>query len=180
LQVLQNQGRSAPWILKSPAHSFGLEALLAVFPDACIVQTHRAMKQVVPSTCSLFAIMQGIYSDDVDCRRLGPEIARLLGLLQESASADQKRFSTRMYQIHYRDLVADPLGTVRAIYRYFGLELREGMEQGMRNWLAKNPANKHGRHSYDLEQFGLTIQDLERIFVNYPEQFMISNQRVPA
>ena len=29
------------WLLKNPSHVFGIDALLAVFPDACIVQTHR-------------------------------------------------------------------------------------------------------------------------------------------
>jgi hypothetical protein len=180
LQVLQHQGRSAPWVLKSPALSFALGALLSVFPDACIVQTHRDMKQVVPSTCSLFAIMQGIYSDDVDGRRLGPDIARLLGLLQENASADQQRHSSRIFQIHYRQLVADSIGAVQSIYRYFALEPATGMEARMRSWLAHNPAHKHGKHQYDLEQFGLTPQDLERIFANYPEQYAVAPQRVPA
>jgi hypothetical protein len=180
LQVLQHQGRRAPWILKSPALSLGLEALLSIFPDACIVQTHRDMKQVVPSTCSLFAIMRGIYSDDVDCHHLGPDIARLLDLLHESASADRQQSSSRIFQLHYRQLVADPIGIVQAIYRFFGLDPVEGMEARMRSWLSHNPAHKHGKHQYDLEQFGLTTQDLERIFVNYPEQFAVAPQRVSA
>jgi hypothetical protein len=179
LQVLRHQGRRAPWILKSPAHLLGLEALLAAYPDACVVQTHRDMKEVLPSACSLFAIVQGIYSDDVDCQRLGPETARLLrDFLRECDEKDHQSISQRVYPVDYRSLIADPAGTVRAIYAHFGLELQEGMEQRMRDWMARNPAGKHGVHRYDLEQFGLTPAKVEQDFCEYQKRFQTSPQRV--
>jgi hypothetical protein len=170
LQVLQHQGRKAAWILKSPAHSYGLHALLTVFPDACVVQTIRDIKQVIPSACSLFAIMQGIYSDNVDCRLLGPEILQLMGELEQCAREDTSRNPARIYPIEYRTLMSDPIGAVRAIYRYFDLPLEDEMEQRMRDWMARNPANKHGTHQYDLEQFGLTVADIERVFGSSEER----------
>ncbi|MGH7168684.1 MAG: sulfotransferase family protein [Gemmataceae bacterium] len=179
LQVLQHQGRRAPWILKSPAHVFALEALLATYPDACVVQTHRDMKQVLPSACSLFAIMQGLYSDDVNCRRLGPELARLLDeFLRERDDKDRQVNPRRVYPVDYRSLIADPINTVRAIYGHFGLEVEQGMEQRMRDWMARNPAGKHGAHQYDLEQFGLTSQEVDQIFSEYQKRFQASPQRV--
>jgi hypothetical protein len=172
LQVLQHQGRRAPWLLKSPAHSFALEELLALYPDACVVQTHRDMNQVIPSACSLFAIMQSIYSDEVDCRKLGPELARLLGdFLRERADTGWEDHSGRVDHVDYRSLVSDPIGTVRDIYAHFDLDYDDGMEQRMRYWLARNPANKHGVHHYDLEQFGLTESDIKRDFAAYQERF---------
>src|SRR6185437_8499770 len=173
LQVLQYQGRRAPWVLKSPAHFFGLEGLLKVFPDACVVRTHRDMNQVIPSTCSLFAIMQGLYSDEVDCRRLGPEIARSIAMYLDSRAGGGVELEAKhILDIQYRLLVSDPLGAIRNIYNHFGLDLDHGMEQRMRHWLAENPANKHGTHQYDLEQFGLTRPDIDRLFGSYQEQFI--------
>jgi hypothetical protein len=174
LQVLQHQGRRAAWVLKSPVHAFALDALLHVFPDACVVQTHRDMNEVLPSACSLFAIMQGLYSDDVDGRRLGPAVAESLRMhLDSYADKARELDSSRVLDVSYRSLVADPAGTVRSIYHHFGLEMSEAMEQGMTRWLAENPANKHGIHRYDLEQFGLTRQDVERMFGLYQQQFML-------
>jgi hypothetical protein len=170
LQVLQYQGRRAPWVLKSPAHFFGLEALLKVFPDACVVRTHRDMNQVIPSTCSLFAIMQGLYSDDVDCRQLGPRVARSIAMYLDS-QADREGEAKRVINIQYRSLLSDPLAVARKIYSHFGLAVDEEMERRMRQWLAENPANKHGVHQYDLEQFGLTRQDIEGMFGLYQESF---------
>jgi transposase len=160
LQVLLHQGRRAPWILKSPVHSFGLEALLTALPDACVVLTQRDLKQVVPSTCSLFALMQGLYSDRVDRRRLGSEIVKLIGDLQEGIRQAQDASPARIFSIEYRSLVSDPIVTVRTIYRHFDLPLENGTQQRMRDWMARNPKNKHGVHQYDLEQFGLSAQEM--------------------
>jgi hypothetical protein len=172
LQVLQWRQPPRHWVLKSPAHAFGLEALLRLFPDACVIQTHRDMKNVIPSACSLFAITQGLYSDEVDCSRLGRTVAHLLrDHLLKRAAAARETYPTRVFDVSYSALVADPIGTVRDTYRYFGREISEGMERGMRAWLARNPAHKHGVHRYDLEQFGLTPDGIDRDFAAYQERF---------
>src|SRR3546814_12910712 len=46
-------GDGRRWLLKNPSHVFGIDALLAAFPDACIVQRseeRRVGKECV-STC---------------------------------------------------------------------------------------------------------------------------------
>jgi hypothetical protein len=178
LQVLQWRRRPLHWVLKSPAHSFGLDALLTLFPDACVIQTHRDMKKVVPSACSLFAISHGLYSDEVDSRQLGGNIAQLLrGSMLERVASARERHPARVFDVSYPSLVADPIGTVRAIYHYFGLEVPESMEPRMRRWLARNPANKHGVHQYDLAQFGLTPKDIDRDFGAYQERFAAPSLR---
>lgn len=165
LQLLQWQNPHGRWVLKSPAHAFGLQALLEQFPDACIIRTHRDMKQVIPSACSLFAISQGILSDEVDCRRLGPEAVRVFRTHLVEPSERIRGFDpARVFDVHYRSLISDPVGTVRAIHDHFGLEGDERREEAMHRWLARNPANKHGRHRYDLAQFGLTPADVDRQF----------------
>lgn len=171
LQILQWQGPRGRWVLKSPAHAFGLQALVDLFPDACIIRTHRDMNEVIPSACSLFAISHGILSDEVDCRRLGPEVARLFAeYLLDTAQQVRNLQPNRVIDVHYRSLISDPFGTVRAIRTRFGFEGDERWETNARDWLAKNPANKHGKHRYDLEQFGLTGEDLDCLFGPYEAQ----------
>jgi hypothetical protein len=179
LQVLQWGEPGRQWILKSPVHSFGLEALLEQFPDACVIQTHRDLGKVLPSACSLFAVSQGIYSDEVDCRRLGPEVAQLLRthLLEPALKASAENPS-RILDVHFRSLTTDPIGTVREIQRHFGLETEDAMEQRMQQWLTDNPMNKHGVHQYGLEQFGLTSADVDRLFGDYQEQCALAGERV--
>jgi hypothetical protein len=37
----------------------------------------------------------------------------------------------------------------------------------MRNWIASNPQNRHGKHSYTLEEWGFEKKDLEPYFSDY-------------
>jgi hypothetical protein len=50
LQYLQLGCPSRRWVLKSPDHIFALEGLLAVFPDAVFIQTHRDPLEVLKSS----------------------------------------------------------------------------------------------------------------------------------
>ncbi len=140
LQMLQWRRPPCHWVLKSPAHSFGLKALLTLFPDACVVQTHRDLKKVIPSACSLFAISHGLYSDEVDCRRLGRNAADLLQAhLLDHAVEGRAQNPTRLFDVDYSSLLADPLGTVRDIYHYFGREMPESMVRRMCSVVGAEP-----------------------------------------
>ena len=178
LQVLQWHRPAAHWVLKSPVHGWGLDALLRLTPDACVIQTHRDMSRVVPSACSLIAISRGLYSDAVICERLGPEVVQLLSrdLLGPLTKA-RATHPGRVFDVHYEALLRDPVAAVRAIYDYFSLSPDEGMEERMRDWLAGNPANKHGMHSYDLEQFGLSPQEVDKWFDGYQEHSPLSGSQ---
>jgi hypothetical protein len=52
LQHLQS-GMPGQWLLKSPAHLWRLDALVAEYPDALIVQTHRDPLNVISSISAL-------------------------------------------------------------------------------------------------------------------------------
>jgi len=72
--------------------------------------------------------------------------------------------------------MADPLGAAKKIYRYFDIPYSDTMEQGMIRWLQKNPQNKHGRHGYSLEQYGLTRERIRSEFAEYQEQYSIPEE----
>jgi sulfotransferase family protein len=53
LQVLQSRRPTERWILKTPNHLWHLDALIAAYPDARIIWTHRDPGPVVTSLASL-------------------------------------------------------------------------------------------------------------------------------
>jgi hypothetical protein len=168
LQLLSWRCPGDHWILKSPAHLFGLDALLAAFPDACIVLTHRDPRQSIPSLCSLAAAFRGITCRRIDLARLGAEINEAMGTgvdraLAVRAKADPGRF----LDVPYSSMTADPIGTAREVYRHFGYESSPEFEERMRRWLAENPQHKQGVHRYSLDQFGLSAVDIDARFANY-------------
>ena len=173
LQVLQWQrpprGR---WLLKSPAHLFSLGALLAVFPDACVVQLHRDPCQVIPSLCSLFAVYQAIGSNRVRNEQIGQEILTLSaeGLRRSRLARDSAR-PGQILDLNYRDLVGDPIGTLRKISDHFGDEFPDDVRRAAERWIDGNPKNKHGAHRYSLQRFGLDRGTIEQTFQTYCRQY---------
>jgi len=73
LQYLQLSGSQKRWILKSPDHVMGLEALFAVFPDALTIQTHRNPLAVVESSIQLTQVLQRLYARPGDPGQLARE-----------------------------------------------------------------------------------------------------------
>jgi hypothetical protein len=147
---------------------------MTVFPDACIIQTHRDPLKVLPSICSLTAMVRGIYSDRVDLRLVGEHWTNRLanGLeraMQVRSSADPARF----YDVNYDATVQDPIGTVRQIYKYFGYDFAPRVEENINRWITQNPQHKHGIHRYSLKQFGLDPVIVNSRFAGYRERFNI-------
>jgi hypothetical protein len=168
LQLLSWRMPEARWVLKAPAHLYGLDAILAVFPDARIVQTHRDPVRVLPSLCSLASAFRGIVSDRVDLRRLGAEFTEAMARGPERAMAVRATADpAHFFDVAYPSLVADPVGVVREICRHFGDPVGPEFEGRMRRWLAENPQHKHGVHRYSLEQFGLDAATVNDRFAAY-------------
>jgi hypothetical protein len=55
LQLIGLPDAGRRWVLKNPSHLFALDALLEVYPDALVIQTHRAPDVAIASVCSLAA-----------------------------------------------------------------------------------------------------------------------------
>jgi hypothetical protein len=168
LQLLSWKCRGDYWILKAPAYLFSLDALLAVFPDASIVMTHRDPFRVVPSVCSLMAAMRGILTHRLDLRHLGAQAIEAIGVgpdraLETRARSDPARFC----DVTYDRLIATPVETVGEVCRHFGYDFSPEYERRAHRWLAENPQHKHGVHRYRLDDFGLDEASVERYFGRY-------------
>lgn len=168
LQMLQLGFPPKHWVLKSPGHLCRLDALLAAFPDACIVQTHRHPAKAIPSWCSLVATMRGMTSDAIQPQAIGEEWSRRWAELAERVTEVRKTaVSTQFFDVNYHDLIADPIQTVRDIYTYFDHPFTPELEQRMHTWQHNNQQHKHGVHRYSLSQFGLASEQLNRLFAPY-------------
>jgi hypothetical protein len=174
-RLLQWRCPAERWVLKSPAHLFGLDSLLATFPDARIVQRHRDPLKVVASCCSLAAVLRGVTSDHVERHQIGRHFtAKWASGLDRALATRDRVGSGRFCDVHFHEVLANPLGTVRRIYAHFDLPLAAGVEARMRLALAENPRDKHGVHRYTLRQFDLDPAAESRRYAAYRERFHIS------
>jgi hypothetical protein len=180
LQYLQWQCPAELWVLKSPGHLWALDALLAVYPDADIVQTHRDPLTVIASLVSLVTVLRGMASDAADSLEIGAEwSARLAdGLERSMAVRARLPASVRVFDMHFGEFIRDEIGMVRRIYAHFGRTLGGDAEARMRRFLAANPKDKHGAHRYTLAGAGLDVESERRRYAAYQERFAIPSERV--
>jgi len=172
LQLLGAHCRGNHWVFKAPRHLPGLAGLLAVFPEARIVQTHRDPAAVLPSLCSLCEILRGAASDAVDKPAIGAHWhARLKAIFEQANAVRATAAEGQILDIQYADLVADPIATVQHIYAHHGYEFTETFESAMRQWLAANRQHKHGAHRYTLAEYGLSEAQVHEEFSEYTKEF---------
>jgi hypothetical protein len=173
LQMLQSEAPGR-WTLKNPWHPLYLDALTTVYPDAQLVMTHRDPAEVVGSCCSLIRYSRQIFSDDVDLEGIGRTfIETFQVMIQRALAYKQKHGWDSIYDVQYADMMGDPIGTVGKIYDRFGEPFTAEAKAAMAGYMANNPQGKHGKHSYSLEDYGLTKQGVREQFREYIETFKI-------
>ena len=173
LQVLQANA-SGRWTLKNPWHPLYLDALIETYPDAQLVMTHRDPAEVVGSICSLIKHVRAIYSDSVDLKGIGETFMETFEIMIERT----RRFMAAhgddaILHIGYADLTRDPIGTVRSIYERFDEPFTAEAEASMGAYLAENEQGKHGKHAYDLAEYGLSKESVRERFADYIRDFDI-------
>ncbi|MGO9577911.1 MAG: sulfotransferase family protein [Desulfobaccales bacterium] len=175
LQHLQWRCPGQRWVLKAPGHLLALEGLLQVYPDACILMTHRDPLKVLASCASFTEVLRRAFSDRVDkaamARQVAERWAEGAGLAVKYRRAGN--LGQQMFDVQYLELVRDPMSMVRRIYEHFDLGLTKAAETAMQRFLAENPKDKGGVHRYALENFGLNAEAEKRHFQSYLDCFGI-------
>lgn len=172
LQHLSWRWPGRHWVLKAPAHIFSLDALLTAFPDACIIYIHRNPLKVLPSCCSLSSIGRSRFSDRVDPYEIGHYwLNRLSEGTDRAMKVMESADSARFYQLDYQAFLKAPIAKIHEIYHYFGYPFSAEIEANLQTWIENNPQHKRGVHRYSLDQFGLSVEQVERQFSNYFQRF---------
>jgi hypothetical protein len=161
LQLIGLPDAGRRWVLKNPSHLFALDALLAAYPDALIVQTHRAPEVAIASVCSLAAQASAGWSGTFGGAVIGRDQLELWASGLERFSAERARHDpARFCDVWYDDLVADPAGTAEAVYAHFGLPFTGAAAAAMRAFASGGSEGAKPAHRYQLADFGLTAAEV--------------------
>jgi hypothetical protein len=171
VDVLRLIGAAEPrkrWLLKNPGHLAQMHCLLESFPDACVVLTHRDPVKSIPSLCSTLHMARRMFEGDAArADVIGPRECHYWRQALDGAREARRSRPAQFLDVDHRRFVTDPLGTVRRIYEFFGLELSTLAQQRMQAWIAADPTSRHGQHHYNLEDFGITAAGLRGKFADY-------------
>jgi hypothetical protein len=179
LQHLQVFNRRDRWVLKTGAHLWGLEHLLATYPDARIVFTHRDPVDSMTSYASLTTIVRRASSDHVDPAEVAADwIPRLRDVLLHGIAvrAAAHHPDAIFFDVDFREFVRDQFGVVENIYAAFDLPMSDVAAERMQKFIAANPPGVHGVHSYTPDQYGIDPDAVRSEFREYIDHFDISRE----
>lgn len=165
------------WLLKSPAHIGALDLLLTQYPDLRIIHTHRDPVRSVPSTVSLSALMRSSRANGIDAGMVAQLVvmgysASLRKVIDERASGTVP--AGQIVDVHFQDLLQDPVTAVERIYGAFALEFRGSFADAIRDYLRRKPRDHFGKHRYRAEDYGLTNEGIREAFSFYTEHYRIA------
>ena len=174
LQMLDWQRPGDRWLLKAPAHMWGIDSLIDTFPDVLIVWSHRNPLACTASICSMTHMLM---QDQVEMSKqeLGPIVMDFYATSLERGLALRDQCDpARFIDVKHDSFVADSMGVVGQIYDHFDLELGDAARQAMNTHIAAHPKGQHGKHQYQLDDWGLTVEDVTTRFAPYIDRFDIN------
>jgi hypothetical protein len=180
LQHLQAGSPARQWVLKSPDHVYGLEALFAVFPDALIIQTHRDPFDVLKSSCHLTEVLHGLYARPGNSAQLAMRESRVLaGVLNQFVNFrdSHPELAGRFIDVRYEETVTDPLAVVRRIYEEFDLTLSNTALERMQSLAARRSRYEPRRPPTVHSQLGKADVSC---FERYCSRFKVGQQQAQA
>lgn len=166
LQLIGLNDADKRWVLKNPSHMAALDALMAVYPDALIVYTHRDPVTCVASAASLVAETTAGHSDIFVGGVVGRSQLDLWSRAYHAfhdarAKYDQSQF----VDIAFSDLVKDQVGTARSVYEAFGLDWTSEVEAAVAQSDREAKEGKAApKHDYTLADCGLTERQVLEAF----------------
>lgn len=181
LQAMQYGTSGRRWVLKAPEHATHLAELLQQYPDAVIVQHHRDPAKVMASNLSTVSAMRKMYSDTW---KLDREQAQFfvqmfaVGLKQMAEIRSSTGLSGRVIDVHYSKLEEDPMREVELLYQQAALTLTPEARNAIEATIALRRKGRHGVHTYSLEDYGLTADEVRAEFDDYMQTFDVKMERV--
>jgi hypothetical protein len=173
LQILQWYRPRERWVLKSPQHLENIGPLMATFPDATVVDTHRDPVAVVQSTITMLT-----YGARTSYRNTRPDWYRdywtdRIGRLLDASLRDRHLLpADRTVDVFFHEYMADEMRTLQGIYDAAGIELTDAARAEIEAHQAAHPRGRDGQVVYDLRgDFEVTPDEVRSRFGAYLDAF---------
>jgi hypothetical protein len=162
-------------VLKCPEHLWFVDALLATFPDACIIWTHRDPVSCVASYCSLMSLTRRLIYGRFVPKEMGPYITERFheGVTRAMEARDRWGDERSFFDVDFTELNRDPVGVMKRACEHFDLAWDDAYPQWIADWTASDREDKRGSHVYSAEAFGVDRGHVHELYRDYIERFSI-------
>ena len=172
-QMLELNGRPKRWLLKDPSHIGHIPEILSTYPNAKFINIHRSPMESIGSFCSLAKNIRSAFSKNVNTKEIGDVILDFWQhSLNKGINAKQQLSEEQIIDLSYSDFINNPLGTVKSIYEKFNLDIDIETENNIKQYLTNQTKIKKQKHTYSLEEFGLSEKNIN----NHLENYILNNK----
>jgi Sulfotransferase family len=180
LKLLQWKNPRKTWVLKTPEYINYMPDVLKVYPDANIVWLHRDPIKAMSSAINILGnfmwqrsdhpFLDGSFEYVTDASFTSQFLLRPIEWIEKGVVPKE-----RLLNLQYQDFIKDPVGQVRQLYQYFGIERPEASFAAMQDYMDRHPRDNRPSHKYsagDTEQ----IQQERLHFQPYQEYFKVPSE----
>ncbi len=176
LQLLQ-QDAPGVWNVKKPSHALWLETIFKVYPDARVIWTHRDPFTATGSLMSVISLSHMGHLGKIDAEWLAQDYPWQAAEHANRIMDFRDKFGEdKIIDVHYADLLNDPVGETKKLYAKLGDEWTTEAEAGIQGWVDDNPQDKFGRHEYKLAQYGQSVEKLTPLFERYLSRYDVARE----
>ncbi|HET8612764.1 MAG TPA: sulfotransferase [Sphingomonas sp.] len=155
LKAIQWQTPGGRWVLKSPDALSYIPTVLQVFPDVQFVWAHRDPVRALSSAVNMIGTLiwirsdvkpaAGIFDFLTDPANSASNLSQPIDWIEEGALPREQ-----LHNIHYHDLMADPVKAIGALYRDIGMDFTPAFQARIEAHFAAHPRTGRARHSYSV------------------------------
>jgi hypothetical protein len=176
LQQLQYKRPKKYWVLKG-FHINRLQTLFETYPDARIIWSHRDPVQVIASAIVLAGNLDEMLAGPIDWEEMARQYvpgltAGFLKTLEHPFLNDP-----RIHHVRYKDLTADPVGTLRDFYAKYDMPWGPETDKAMRDYMVNNKSDRYGKFAYSTDVLRTDLDALHEKFKPYRERFGIDIEK---
>lgn len=167
LKYLQFQRPAKRWVLKSPHHLEFLDIIEKQFDAVHFIWTHRDIVDSLPSFLSMAAHSHSIFSESVSPALVAQHWVRKTAYMLSRGLAFRKAHPDQNFtDVFYDQLVTDPMAVLSIIYKMQG-QISPALHERFIQTGLQQKQFKYGMHSYCLEDFGWSSEQVKKDFQFY-------------
>jgi omega-hydroxy-beta-dihydromenaquinone-9 sulfotransferase len=164
-------GRGRCFLSKNPAFSPKIESLYCTFPDARIICMVRSPFEAIPSSMSLLSYFCHVFTSPVEAFPMHAAIQEMLAMWYRYPLEQLAGKRTEQQAIlKYDTLVRDPREIVHGLYQRLGCRLTPDYLKVLAEE-AERARSYKSRHTYSLEQSGLSAERIREDYQDILERF---------
>jgi hypothetical protein len=180
LRLLQWRNPRKRWIFKTPDAVRYLPEVLEAYPDITFLFTHRDPIKAMSSAVNMFGMcmyvrsdrpfLPGTYEAFAKVENSAPMLELVIDWLEDGTVPREQ-----LHNIHYADLVADPLGVIDELYHRHGDELAGRRRATVQAFVDARPREARPPNVYHLGE-AEQVSEERAAFKRYQEYFRVPSE----